>query len=122
MSGKAPRLLFDEHVNVPACRALQAMDLDVVHALEVGLGHTDDPEILRWAQQEDRILVTRNYQDFAPLVQALAARGETFPGVLFLAASVRQSDVRAHVRAVTDWLAEGPDGVAAVANSFGWLR
>lgn len=41
--------------------------------MEVGLSTADDPDILAWAATEDRIVVTRTYQDFAPLVEAWRA-------------------------------------------------
>lgn len=116
-----PGLLFDEHVNVTACRQLQADGVDVVHALEVGLGSTPDPDIMRWGIEQDRIVVTRNYQDFAPLVQSLAGRGMSFPGVLFLSTSVRQNDVGAHVRAIRGWITAFAGGDTSVAGSFAWL-
>lgn len=117
----APGLLFDEHVNVTACRQPQADGIDVVHALEVGLGSTPDPHILRWAIEQGRIVVTRNYQDFAPLVQNLAGRGVPFPGVLFLSTAVRQNDVGAHVRAIRAWIQAFEAGDTSVAGSFAWL-
>jgi predicted nuclease of predicted toxin-antitoxin system len=117
----APGLLFDEHVNVTACRQLKADGVDVVHALEVGLGSTPDADILRWAIEQDRIVVTRNYQDFAPLVQSLAGRGVPFPGVLFLSTSVRQNDVGAHVQAIRGFVAAFEGGDTSVSGSFAWL-
>lgn len=101
---------------------LRAQGVDVVHVHDVWLGGTPDLEILQWAQSEGRIVVTRNYADFAPLVESLAASGEDFPGVLFYASSVRQSDVGAHVRALTDWITAHAAGGNPVASTFGWLR
>ncbi|HEX8274162.1 MAG TPA: DUF5615 family PIN-like protein [Longimicrobiaceae bacterium] len=117
----APRLLFDEHVNVTAYRQLQTAGVDVVHAVKVGLGSTPDPEILQWAIDQGRIVVTRNYQDFAPLVQNLAGRGIPFPGALFLSASIRQNDVGAHVRVIRGWIEAFEAGDTSVTNSFAWL-
>ena len=97
--------------------------MDVVHVAAVGLAEADDLEVMRWAQQRGRILVTRNYRDFAPLVQAFAKRGETFPGVLFYATSVRNSDVRAHVRALESWIARAAEAKTNPAqSSLDWLR
>ena len=117
----APGLLFDEHVNVTACRQLQADSVDVMHALEVGLGSTPDPDILRWAIEHDRIVVTRNYQDFAPLIQSLAGREMPFPGALFLSTSIRQNDVGAHVRAIRGWIEAYSAGDRSVTGRFAWL-
>lgn len=117
------RFLFDQHVNGPAMHTLRAQGVDVVHVVEVGMARADDAAILQWAQQEGRIVVTRNYRDFAPLAEALAARRLSFPGVLFLATSVRHSDVGAHVRALTTWIAAAQQsGHNPVQNSFEWLR
>jgi hypothetical protein len=73
--------------------------------------------------------VTRNDRDFAPLVAARAAAGESFPGVLFLPVSIPQADVGAHVLALERWIADqaaaDPEGAALgrslVAGGFGWL-
>ncbi len=123
--GSATRLgfVFDQHVSGPALRILRAKGVDIVHVVEAGLAMGDDAEILRWARAQGRIVVTRNYRDFAPLVQGFATRGESFPGVLFLASSIPQADVGAHARAVETWIerARGTGGNPA-AGGFGWLR
>lgn len=117
------RFVFDQHVNAPALRRLREEGVDVVHVAEVGLGEADDSDILAWATSEDRIVVTRNYRDFAPLVEAYGKQGVPFPGVLFYASSVRQSDVRHHVRALTNWISDAERvGRSLVHNSLGWLR
>lgn len=120
---KLPRLLFDEHVSVPALRALRANGIDVAHVAEIGLAGSSDVAVLRHAQKNGVIIVTRDYEDFAPLVQALGSRGESFPGVLFLSSAIRQNDTGAHVRAITEWLAAVREfGSNPVANGSGWLR
>lgn len=119
----ALRFVFDQHVNAPALRQLRKEGVDVVHVAEVGLSEADDAEILAWATEEDRIVVTRNYRDFAPLVDAYGRKSLFFPGVLFYATSVRHSDVGHHVRALREWIG---DAAASehnpVRNGIGWLR
>jgi predicted nuclease of predicted toxin-antitoxin system len=117
------RFVFDQHVNARALSLLQAQGVDAVHVAEVGLDAADDAEILVWAIAEERIIVTRNYQDFAPLVSAYAERGLSFPGVLFIATSVRQADAGHHVRSLLAWI-QAPDQGRhnPVASSYGWLR
>jgi predicted nuclease of predicted toxin-antitoxin system len=125
----ALRFLFDEHVNKPACDALRERGVDAVHVLDIGLEGASDPEVLDRAATEGRIVVTRNYRDFAGLVEAYNARQQSFPGVLFLAASLSQANVGGHVRGVEAWIAGeaavNPDGVEAgrssVAEGFGWV-
>ncbi|HET9984963.1 MAG TPA: DUF5615 family PIN-like protein [Longimicrobiales bacterium] len=115
--------LFDQHVNAPALHELRCRGVDVVHVAEVGLADADDPGVLDWARRQGRIVVTRNCRDFAPIVTALAGRGIAFPGVLFLATSIRQSDAMAHVRALERWIAAARAGDAnPVAGSYTWLR
>jgi len=117
------RFVFDQHVNARAIRRLRDDGLDIVHVADVGLSEADDPDILAWAKGEGRIVVTRNYRDFAPLVEAYAKQGVPFPGVLFYASSVRPSDVGHHVRALRDWVKQAEEGGGNPAqNGLGWLR
>lgn len=115
--------LFDEHVNRPALDRLRVQGVDAVHVTEVGLAGADDAAIIRWAQREGRIIVTRNYRDFAPLANALARRKDFFPGVLFFSASVPQGDIDAHVRSLIAWITTAAaGGTNPVQNSYAWLR
>lgn len=117
------RFVFDQHVNGRALDRLREQAVDVVHVAEVGLSEADDPDILAWAARENRIVVTRNYKDFAPLAEAYAKRGVSFPGVLFYASSVRHSDVGHHIRALRDWISRAEAQETNPArDGVGWLR
>lgn len=117
------RFVFDQHVNARALKQLQARGLDVVHVAEVGLSEADDPEIFAWSIDQGRIIVTRNYQDFAPLVSAYAEDARAFPGVLFIATSVPHADAGHHVRSLLAWIeAADQAGHNPVASTYGWLR
>jgi predicted nuclease of predicted toxin-antitoxin system len=117
------RFIFDHHINARALTALRDEGVDLVHAAEVGLAAADDADLLAWAVRHDRIVVTRNYRDFAPLVGVYARRGVAFPGVLFYASSIRQSDTGSHVRAVREWIREATATDAnPVEGGLGWLR
>ena len=116
------RFRFDEHVSHPACEALRARGVDVTHVLDVGLARSSDADVLARAGAEGRIVVTRNYRDFAQLVEAYRAGDKPFPGVLFLPVSLSQADVGAHVEAVAAWIAAQGSKPNPVENSFGWLR
>ena len=115
------RFLFDEHVSKPACDALRERGIDTIHVLDVGLGRADDGRILAHAADEGRIVVTRNYRDFAPLVEAYRARNEHFTGVLFVPISIAGGDVGAHVRGIERWVDAHGSGENPVADTFGWL-
>ena len=99
-------------------RSLDEAAFDVRHILPLGLAGTDDPAVLQYARDEGRILLTRNYRDFAPLVQRWSSAEVGFPGVLFVPTSIPQADVGGHVRALKAWM----KGVHRVENTYGWLR
>lgn len=118
----ALRFIFDQHVNARALRRLREEGVDLVHVAEVGLSEGDDPEILAWAARQGRIVVTRNYRDFAPLVQAYADAGRDQPGVLFFSSSVGQADAGHHVRALHQWIREAQEAASVpVRNGLGGL-
>jgi len=118
------RFLFDEHVSGPAFNLLAADGIDVRHVAVIrGTfgGLEDDPAILAFAADEGRIVITRNYRDFAPLVDVFNRQGRAFSGVLFVPTSIAGSDVTGHVEAIKSWLAEATDGRGSVQNTYGWL-
>jgi len=111
------QFLCDEHIPYSVLAALTQAGLDVQHVVPLGLQGIADPALLRVAADGGRILLTRNYRDFAPLVAAWNRDGQDFPGVLFYSTSIRPTDVAAHVRSLTAWL----DGPRQIANTYGWL-
>ncbi|MBW4534807.1 MAG: DUF5615 family PIN-like protein [Pleurocapsa minor HA4230-MV1] len=56
------RLLSDENFNGTILRGLMRrfIDLDLVRVQDVGLMNADDPDILEWAANEGRILLTHD--------------------------------------------------------------
>lgn len=96
--------------------------MDVVGTADVGLGEAEDAAIFEWARTEGRIIVTRNYEDFVPLVRAYANRGERFPGVLLIPPSVPGKDPGAHVRALEAWIERARTlGASPAESSLDWL-
>jgi predicted nuclease of predicted toxin-antitoxin system len=77
------RLLIDENLSPRVTRLLGEAGHDVVHVTEVGLGDTDDAEILDAAANGARAIVTAD-TDFGAL---LAARGTSSPSVVMLRSS-----------------------------------
>jgi hypothetical protein len=68
------RLLLDANLSPERIgSALEERGHDVLSlAADTALGALDDPQVLELAAQEDRILVTRNSRDFAPLLREWA--------------------------------------------------
>lgn len=77
------RLLLDENLSPRVGRALEQAGHDVVHVTEVGLGNTDDADILDAAADGGRAVVTADTDFGAPL----AARGTSSPSVVMLRSS-----------------------------------
>ncbi len=55
---------------------------DVLHAHEVGLRRATDPEVLKYATEDHRIVVTFNSKDFIALDSEYHSEGLQHPGIL----------------------------------------
>lgn len=98
------RFLFDNHVHYAACWELRRRGIDVEHVADVGLRRARDETIMLYAAQRGQIVVTRDYRDFARLLEVFAAREIPTPGVLFVSRSIPPNDAGAHVRALEKWI------------------
>jgi predicted nuclease of predicted toxin-antitoxin system len=60
------RLLSDENFNNDIVRGLlfKQPDVDIVRIQDVGLGEGEDPEILAWAAENNRILLTHDQSTY----------------------------------------------------------
>ena len=61
------KFLFDQDVYAVTVRFIRGLGYDVVIAAEIGLSQADDEELIREAQAQKRIFVTRD-RDFGHLV------------------------------------------------------
>ena len=77
------RLLADENFNGDIVRGLRrrAPDLDLVRVQDVGLGGADDPAVLAWAAQHDRILLTHDRATMPAHAYERLVTGHTMPGI-----------------------------------------
>lgn len=57
-------------------------DLDIVSVQEVGLRQADDPDVLEWAAQAGRIVVTHDVSTMLDFAYERVAAGLPMPGVL----------------------------------------
>jgi hypothetical protein len=78
------RLLADENFNGAILRGLMRRlpDLDVVRVQDVGLMHTDDPEILEWAATEGRVLLTHDVATITMYAYDRISQGRPMTGVV----------------------------------------
>jgi len=116
--GKPPHFLLDECIHLGAAAALRKRGVDAVHVVETGLAGAGDVVVLETAIAQRRILVTRDYSDFALLVAALQRRKRSFPGVLFASVALPLGRPGALAEALTRF-AERPGGVPE--GTVAWL-
>ncbi|MGC1308800.1 MAG: DUF5615 family PIN-like protein [Phormidesmis sp.] len=78
------RFLTDENFNGAILRGLtrRLPDLNVVRVQDVGLIHADDPTILGWAANENRVLLTHDVATVTVYAHARIAQGLPMPGVI----------------------------------------
>jgi hypothetical protein len=78
------RLLTDENFNSSILRGLirRLPKLDVVRIQDVGLIHADDPTILEWAANEQRILLTHDVATITVYAYERIKNGLPMPGVV----------------------------------------
>jgi predicted nuclease of predicted toxin-antitoxin system len=75
------KLLLDENISPKLGEMLRNQDgVDAVHVLERGLLQAPDHNVLERAYAEDRVLVTKNVDDFVKLARAR----DMHPGIILL--------------------------------------
>lgn len=104
------RLLLD--ANLSPKRIGSSLDKDghdvLSLAADPALGALDDPQVLQLAAQQDRILVTRNSRDFAPLLREWGEDGRHHAGCILIW-TLAHNEFGAIISGVTLLLAQYPD-------------
>lgn len=77
------RLLIDQDFDQDILRGLERRipNLDAITAYEIGLSEAPDPELLAWAAEEDRIVLTHDRRTMPDHAAERIAAGEKMPGV-----------------------------------------
>ena len=80
------RLLTDENFDNNILRGLgrRLPQLDFVSVRGVGLAGSPDLVLLRWAANEQRIILTHDVSTMVPDANRLVAQGEPMAGVIFV--------------------------------------
>jgi hypothetical protein len=78
------KLLSDENFDGRVIRALRRRrpTVDLVRAIDEGLGGWDDTDLLAWAAEQDRILLTHDVSTMVGFAYARIAAGLSMPGVV----------------------------------------
>lgn len=77
------RLAADENFNGDIVRGVlrRNSQIDIVRVQDVGLSGADDPSILEWAAQENRVVVTHDISTLAKHAFERVETGRAMPGV-----------------------------------------
>jgi hypothetical protein len=77
------RLAADENFNNDIVRGVirRKPDVDIVRVQDVGLCGAEDPEVLEWAAQQGRVLVTHDVSTLSKHAHERAAAGKPMAGV-----------------------------------------
>jgi predicted nuclease of predicted toxin-antitoxin system len=75
------RLLIDQDLDHVILRGplLRVPTLDVITAHQVGLSNTSDPDLLAWAAEQERIVVTHDRRTMPYHATSRIARAERLP-------------------------------------------
>ncbi len=78
------KLLADENFDNTIVRGLlrRNSNIDIVRVQDVGLSGEDDPTILSWAAQENRVLLTHDVATITLYAYERLAQGQPMPGVI----------------------------------------
>lgn len=89
------RFVTDENFNNDILRGLlrQLPDLDIVRVQDVGLSGADDPDVLAWASEEGRILLTHDVRTITRFAYERLAAGLPMPGVFEISRTLPLRDV-----------------------------
>lgn len=89
------RLLIDQDVDHDILRGLirRIPQLDAVTAFEAGLSEATDPELLKWAAKEGRIVVTHDRKTMPVHAAQLMSKGETIAGLFVVPRSMPMHQV-----------------------------
>jgi hypothetical protein len=77
------RFAADENLNNDILRGLlrRVPNLDIVRVQDAGLAGADDPTVLEWAAQEQRVLLTHDVATITKYAYDRVRAGQPMPGV-----------------------------------------
>jgi len=80
------RLLIDQNFNQIILRGLRQRipALDAITAHQAGLSDAEDPDLLAWAAEEGRLLITHDHRTMRDHVADRLAAGEHIAGVVIV--------------------------------------
>lgn len=77
------RFLADENIEIALVQAVRRDPrMDIVRAQDVGLSGADDPAVLAWAAEEDRLVITHDANTMPRHARERVNAGLPMPGVI----------------------------------------
>jgi len=78
------KFLADENFDNKIVRGIlrRNPDIDIVNVRDIGLDGEDDPTVLAWASQNNRILLTHDVSTITHYAYELVATGQAMTGVI----------------------------------------
>ncbi|MGH9833577.1 MAG: DUF5615 family PIN-like protein, partial [Blastocatellia bacterium] len=75
------RFLTDQNFDQDIARGLIARvpNLDIITAFKAGVGGYEDPDLLRWTAEHERILISHDKKTLPQYVKELVSGGLTLP-------------------------------------------
>lgn len=93
-----PKLLLDENIWFNMTKALQQEGFDVVHVNDVNLSGKSDEDVFQYANDNNRLVLTFNCDDFFLLAKQWQASKKEYIGVI-LSSQIRKEELYKRVKA-----------------------
>jgi len=89
------RLLIDQDLDHVILRALllRVQNLDVITAHQVGLSNASDPELLAWAAEHERVIITHDRRTMPYHATSRIAKAEKIAGIIIVSRQLPVSQV-----------------------------
>lgn len=103
------KLLADENFDNTVVRGLlrRNPNIDIVRVQDVGLSGADDPTILAWAAQENRVLLTHDVATITCYAYERVTQGQPMPGVIEVGVDVSIGKVIEDILLILECSLEG---------------
>lgn len=109
------KLLLDQGLPRSAASILRTADIDAIHTGEIGYATAEDSEIIDYAIEHERVIVTLD----ADFHRILALSGLSLPSVIRIRLQGLRGEATAKLiqRIIADWQAELEQGVMLAVES-----
>jgi len=89
------RLLIDQDLDHVILRALllRVQNLDVLTAHQAGLSNASDPDLLAWAAEQERVVITHDRRTMPYHATSRIARAEKIAGIIIVSRQLPVSQV-----------------------------